>query len=60
MIKAVCDFTGKTPAVPVQLVADGKVLLSLDLCQNVINDLVQELMGKMQVSDVQAVLKGKV
>lgn len=57
MIKPICDISGKTPAVPVQIVADGKVVLSLDMCQVEVANLVQEIMGKMQVSDVTPVMK---
>lgn len=58
MIKAVCDFTGKTPAKPVQIMVDGVPVLGMDLCQDEIDALVTELRGKVQVTDIQPVMKG--
>lgn len=57
MIKPICDISGKTPAVPVQIIAEGKVVLSLDLSQVEVAALVQSVMDKMQVTDVAPVMK---
>ena len=57
MIKAVSDISGDTPAVPVQIMAGGTAVLSLDMTQVEVANLVAEIMGKMQVADVAAVMK---
>lgn len=57
MIKAVCDFTGKTPAKPVQVIVDGSLAIGMDLCQDEIDALVTEIRNKIQVTDIQPIMK---
>lgn len=57
MIKAICDISGKSPAVPVSIVADGATVLQLDLCPAELAALVQRIRDKMLVTDVTAVMK---
>lgn len=57
MNKSICDISGKSPAVPVEIRADGRVVLTLDLSEQEIANLVDGIRAKMTVVDIQPVMK---